>query len=510
MSLSSSARLRAAVALSAAAGGIHLAVVQEHLREGWMVGLFFVVVGTGQVAWAARVAADPSRPLLVVGAVGSGGLVGLWVLSRTASLPLGAHPGAPEPVGLPDLLASAFEVGVVWGALASAAHGRSRRARADAGGVAERGGPRSSLPPLPRWVTVREAALLAGTSEDAVRAWVRQGRVAARTLTLSTSGLTLVRSDHLLALAPVDLAAWGLDPPTPPTPEAPRRAAPVLSRAGAWALAATCLVAATAGGLVLTERLVSGSERNAGVRGDGHEAGHHARTEAHGAEGGPAPGARQPAPSAGVASTRPSQPSPPATAQAAVDPARPLLRTVHGRPVVGGPRMPCRRLLRTADGSCGRARMAGGRVAWTVERSLHGPVVRLYGFSRERGTWVPRLRAGGPDQALRRAQVRTADLTGDARPELVAGFRLRGLEGLSYEVLTFPRGRRLGVALHAWVAHGRVRVQPGRINEYYELPRSDPCCARYLRVVVRWDGSAFRPVSAGGPLPASSLPPSDF
>lgn len=513
MSLSSSARLRAAVVLSAAAGGLHLAVVPEHLREGWLTGLFFAVVGTGQVAWAARVAAGPSRPLLVLGAAANAAVVGLWLFSRTAGLPLGPHPWAPEPVGLADLLASAFEAGVVWGALAVAVPGRPRRGGAGGGPPANGGAPRPPLRPLPRWVTVREASLLADASEDVVRGWIRQGRVAVRRLTLGPPELTLVRSDDLLALTPVDLAAWGFDRPAAAGgPRGPRSAPPTLPRAGAWALAALCLFALTGGGLVLTERLVSGGEGSAAVAGPGHGEGHHAGTEAPGTER-PAARGHQPERSAEAPSPGPGRPS--AQGEAApgpADPARALLQPVKGRTVAGGPRMPCRRLLRTLQGSCGRVGTAGGRMAWTVERGPHGPVARLYAFSRERGAWVARLRAGGPAQALLRAAVRAADLVGDGRPELVVGFRLRGLDGLSYEVLTFPGGRSPRVALHAWVARGSVNVEDGRISEYYGLSPSDggQCCSEYLRVVVGWDGSAFRPLSARGPLPAASVPPSDF
>ncbi|HXF57757.1 MAG TPA: helix-turn-helix domain-containing protein, partial [Actinomycetota bacterium] len=295
MSPSGSARLRAVVALSAAGGGIHLAVVQEHLREGWLTGLFFVVVGTGQLVWAALVAADPSRLLLASGVAANAAVVGLWLASRTVGLPLGAHPGAAEPVGLADLLASAFEVGVVWGGLALALPGHGRPARADARAAAKGSQRGSSLRPLPRWVTVREATLLTGTSEETVRSWVRQGRVAARTLTLRASGLTLVRSDDLVALVPVDLAAWGFGRPALPaaSPRAPRSAPPVLSRAGAWALAAACLFGATAGGLVVTERLVSGAEGGAGVAGERHGGSHHAGAEAPGAADHSASGAHR-------------------------------------------------------------------------------------------------------------------------------------------------------------------------------------------------------------------------
>ena len=50
------------------------------------------------------------RRLLVAGAAGNSALAIVWVLSRTTGLPIGPHPGEPEPVGIKDMLATYDEL----------------------------------------------------------------------------------------------------------------------------------------------------------------------------------------------------------------------------------------------------------------------------------------------------------------------------------------------------------------------------------------------------------------
>jgi len=82
----------AGVALSAAAGLIHLWVAPEHFGEGWPVGTFFVLAGGGQLAFALVLARGLRTSGLLVGVAANTGLVWLYVLSRTVALPfLPAH-----------------------------------------------------------------------------------------------------------------------------------------------------------------------------------------------------------------------------------------------------------------------------------------------------------------------------------------------------------------------------------------------------------------------------------
>lgn len=99
--------------LSAAAAGIHAWVVPEHYEEYTLFGAFFAVVAAGQAAWAVAVLRPPSPLLRKAGVALSGGLLALWVLSRTAGLPVGAHPWEAEPVTMLDLAAGAAELGII-------------------------------------------------------------------------------------------------------------------------------------------------------------------------------------------------------------------------------------------------------------------------------------------------------------------------------------------------------------------------------------------------------------
>jgi hypothetical protein len=82
----------AGVALSAAAGLIHLWVAPEHFQEALLVGTFFVLAGAGQLAFAVVLARGLGSSGLLVGVAANAGLVCLYVLSRTVALPfLPAH-----------------------------------------------------------------------------------------------------------------------------------------------------------------------------------------------------------------------------------------------------------------------------------------------------------------------------------------------------------------------------------------------------------------------------------
>jgi hypothetical protein len=103
----------ALVSLSAAAGTVHLAVAADHFAEYFLFGLFFIVAGVGQVAWAALVAlAGASRTLLLL-ATGNLLIVALWAVSRTSGIPLGPNAGTPERIGFSDTVTTVFEVLVV-------------------------------------------------------------------------------------------------------------------------------------------------------------------------------------------------------------------------------------------------------------------------------------------------------------------------------------------------------------------------------------------------------------
>jgi hypothetical protein len=107
----------ALVALSAAAGMVHLSVASDHFREYFLFGLFFVVVGVTQIAWAALVAVTGPVHLLLTLSLGNALVVALWIASRTTGVPLGPGSGSPEPVGYADVVTTVFEVALVAVAL---------------------------------------------------------------------------------------------------------------------------------------------------------------------------------------------------------------------------------------------------------------------------------------------------------------------------------------------------------------------------------------------------------
>ena len=110
--------VRFAVALaSAGAATIHFAVIDQHVAEYWLFGVFFVVVALAQLAWVVAVVSNPTRTVYVVGALGNALIAVTWVVSRTTGLPFGPEAGEPEPVGIADVVSTAFELVIVIGAV---------------------------------------------------------------------------------------------------------------------------------------------------------------------------------------------------------------------------------------------------------------------------------------------------------------------------------------------------------------------------------------------------------
>jgi hypothetical protein len=98
---------------SAAAAGIHLGAVGEHLSEWVVSGLFMLAVGAYQFVWAISIARGARRDAVRAGAVVNAGIVGVWVLSRTLGLPFGPEPWMPEHIHAGDAIATALEVVLV-------------------------------------------------------------------------------------------------------------------------------------------------------------------------------------------------------------------------------------------------------------------------------------------------------------------------------------------------------------------------------------------------------------
>jgi hypothetical protein len=94
------------------AGLIHLAVVSEHVAHWWLHGVFFVVLGVVQIAWAVQAMAN-DLPLPRLVAAVNAAVIGLWFLTRTTGLPVGPEPWQAEAVGTADLVCTGLEAVVV-------------------------------------------------------------------------------------------------------------------------------------------------------------------------------------------------------------------------------------------------------------------------------------------------------------------------------------------------------------------------------------------------------------
>ena len=106
-------RAEAAAALSFVAAALHFYVVDEHMREWWAYGAFFLAAGVGQAALAVLVMRRTPPWLLLTGIAGNLAIVAMYVLSRTNGPPLGPHAGRPEPAGLVDVACLLAELGTI-------------------------------------------------------------------------------------------------------------------------------------------------------------------------------------------------------------------------------------------------------------------------------------------------------------------------------------------------------------------------------------------------------------
>ena len=101
-------------ALSLLVALIHLWVAPEHFEEWWGYGTFFLIVTAAQAAYALALLRRSGIPVLLLGVGGNLAIVILWLVTRTAGIPLfGPHAGDIEEVGGLDLVCTLAEVGIV-------------------------------------------------------------------------------------------------------------------------------------------------------------------------------------------------------------------------------------------------------------------------------------------------------------------------------------------------------------------------------------------------------------
>lgn len=103
-----------AAALSFGAAILHALVAPEHFEEWWGYGTFFCVVAIAQGLFGIALLRRPSRWLLPAGIVMNLLFIAIYVVTRTAGIPLvGPHAGHVEPVGGIDVVSKLMELGLV-------------------------------------------------------------------------------------------------------------------------------------------------------------------------------------------------------------------------------------------------------------------------------------------------------------------------------------------------------------------------------------------------------------
>jgi hypothetical protein len=115
--------------LSMAVALIHAAVIEQHWTTYWLYGVFFILVGSAQLAWALAITAAPRRWLLWAGVAGNTLVVLTWIVTRAVGALVGPAATVSERAGFGDLVATVMQVLIVAGCLGLLL----RRSRAGAG-----------------------------------------------------------------------------------------------------------------------------------------------------------------------------------------------------------------------------------------------------------------------------------------------------------------------------------------------------------------------------------------
>ena len=112
--------------LSALTAAIHFQVAPEHYSEWWGYGTFFVLCAAAELMFFWTVARHPTPLVLQVGIWGSMATIMMYLVSRTAGIPLGPGSGAVEGIDLLGIEATTAEALLVV-ILCSVLDGDARR-----------------------------------------------------------------------------------------------------------------------------------------------------------------------------------------------------------------------------------------------------------------------------------------------------------------------------------------------------------------------------------------------
>jgi len=110
---STTSLLLVAAGLSFAAAAIHIAVVPEHFTESAPEGIAFGVLAVFQLATGALLQLGAANRLKVLIVAVNLGAALMWAITRTAGVPFISELASPEAIGIRDIAATAFELGIV-------------------------------------------------------------------------------------------------------------------------------------------------------------------------------------------------------------------------------------------------------------------------------------------------------------------------------------------------------------------------------------------------------------
>ena len=164
----------------------------------------------------------------------------------------------------------------------------------------------------------------------------------------------------------------------------------------------------------------------------------------------------------------------------------------------------CRTFLETPGGRCDIVMMAGGNALWTLDSQPASAAgeqvwhlrVRVRSKSMPDGGWDVALQLPADQTPLfANVAVKSADVTGDGKPELLVGYRSAGTGQFeAYDVLTYEPGAQLEVAAHREGLHkGSVALEGTTIVDYSADESSPECCPKTARrTVIAFGNGAFR------------------
>jgi hypothetical protein len=109
-------------------GSVHGSITQDHFKEWWGYGLFFMAAAVCLIVFGLALTTDAidsqrtpgdvhrlRRIMYLAGLVGTIALLALYALTRTAGIPFGPGAGTVETVAGPDVIANVTEVAAAVG-----------------------------------------------------------------------------------------------------------------------------------------------------------------------------------------------------------------------------------------------------------------------------------------------------------------------------------------------------------------------------------------------------------